>query len=109
MQENMPKRRADDQLPHIQLLVGIKEEVSAAHTEILELRKDVSKAFPKDDDGLPDFVGHRKIHERDEKAIAKREEFQVGFVRDLAKWGAVSVVGFMIGLVVTYFKGIPPT
>ena len=91
MQENTPKRRADDQLPHIQLLVDIKEEVSAAHTEILELRKDVSKAFPKDDEGLPDFVGHRKIHERDEKAIAKFHAKQVKLNK-----GNVSIADAMV-------------
>ena len=104
-QSELRNRRAEDQLPHLQILLDIKSEVQSIRTELVEFKKDVSKAFPKDDDGLPDYVGHRKGHEREDRAQAKREEFQVGFARDLIKWGGISFVGFMVGLIVTYLRG----
>ena len=33
----------------------------------MEFKKDVNKAFPKDEDGLPDYVGHRKKHEKENR------------------------------------------
>lgn len=104
-QSDQRNRKAQDPLPHLQLLIDIKSEVQSIRAELVEFKKDVSRAFPKDEDGLPDYVGHRKGHEKEDKAQAKREEFQVGFARDLIKWGGISFVGFIVGLVVTYFKG----
>lgn len=101
-------RRAEEQLPHLQLLIDIKSEVQSIRTELVEFKRDVSRAFPKDDDGLPDYIGHRKGHEKDNKTDIKKEEFNEGFTRDMFRWGGISFIGFIVGLVVTYLRGGPP-
>lgn len=102
-------RLSDNELIHYPILIDIKTEVQIIRAELIEFKRDVSRAFPKDEDGLPDYLGHRRGHERDNKTDIKKEEFNENFVKDLVKWGGISIIGFIVGLVVTYLRGGPAT
>lgn len=66
------------------------------HRELKTLTQKVESAFVKDDDGMPDFVGHRSFHKRvsTEEQLFKQNRAKV--LRDIATWaiiGIVSIIG----------------
>jgi hypothetical protein len=98
-------RRASDHLPHITILLDIKSEVQAIRTELIEFKRDVNKAFPKDDEGLPDYDAHRRKHLRDIKEEDKFAEYKTDFSKKLFSWLGIGTVGFVLAAVVSYIKG----
>jgi len=66
------------------------------HRELKTLTQKVESAFVKDDDGMPDFAGHRSFHKRvsTEERLFKQNRTKV--LRDLATWaiiGVLSIIG----------------
>lgn len=66
------------------------------HRELKTLTQKVESAFVKDDDGMPDFVGHRSFHKRvsTEEQLFKQNRAKV--LRDIATWaiiGVLSIIG----------------
>ena len=98
-------RRASDQLPHMSLLLDIKSEVQAIRTELVEFKRDVNKAFPKDEDGLPDYVAHRKTHDRQNKEDEKLDEYKTDFAKKILGWAGIGTLGFLLAAVLNYIKG----
>ena len=98
-------RRASDQLPHMSLLFDIKSEVQAIRTELVEFKRDVNKAFPKDEDGLPDYVAHRKTHDRQNKEDEKLDEYKTDFAKKILGWAGIGTLGFLLAAVLNYIKG----
>lgn len=88
-------RRAADQFPHVQILLDIKADVQSIKTELVEFKKDVNKAFPKDEDGLPDYVGHRKKHEKENREEDRLGEYKTDFVKKLISWAGIGFIGFI--------------
>ena len=100
-----PNRRASDQLPHMSLLLEIKTDVQAIRSELVEFKRDVNKAFPKDEDGIPDYAGHRKIHERQNKESEKLDEYKTDFAKKILGWAGIGTLGFLLAAVLNYIKG----
>lgn len=98
-------RRAQDQLPHVSLLLEIKQDVQAIRSELVEFKRDVSKAFPKDEDGLPDYIGHRKGHEKQNKEEEKLDEYKTDFAKKFLGWAGIGTLGFLLAAVLNYIKG----
>lgn len=92
---------------HLTLLMDIRSEVQAIRTELVEFKKDVSKAFPKDDDGLPDYAAHRKKHEKENREENTFSEYKVDFVKDIVKWAARGIIAFLIAASIYYLKALP--
>jgi len=99
------ERRASDQLPHVSLLLDIKSDIQGIRTELVEFKRDINKAFPKDEDGLPDYVGHRKQHGKIDKEAKKDEEYKTDFVKKLYGWIGIGALGFILSAVIQYIRG----
>ena len=100
-----PARRASDQLPHMSILLEIKAEVSAIRSELVEFKRDVNQAFPKDEDGLPDYISHRKGHEKQNKEDEKLDEYKTDFAKKILGWAGIGTLGFLLAAVLNYIKG----
>jgi hypothetical protein len=99
------ERRASDQLPHVTLLLDIKSDIQGIRTELVEFKRDINKAFPKDEDGLPDYAGHRKQHGKMDKEAKKDEEYKTDFVKKLYGWLGIGALGFILSAVIQYIRG----
>jgi hypothetical protein len=85
--------------------LDIKAEVQAIRTELVEFKRDVTKAFPKDEEGLPDYSGHRKFHAQEAREDAKKEEYKTHFAKKLYAWAGIGAVGFVLSAVIQYIRG----
>ena len=66
------------------------------HRELKTLTQKVESAFVKDDDGRPDFAGHRSFHKRVSTKEQLYSQNRAKVLRDLATWaiiGIVSIIG----------------
>lgn len=97
-------RRESDQYPHVQILLDIRTDLQGIKNELVEFKKDVNKAFPKDEDGLPDYVGHRKGHEKDNKEADKLNDYKNDFTKKLLSWAGVGFISFIFYAVVDYIR-----
>ena len=97
-------RRASDQLPHMSLLLEIKSDVQAIRSELIEFKHDVNKAFPKDEDGMPDYIEHRKSHEKQNKEDEKLDEYKTDFAKKFLGWAGIGTLGFLLAAVLNYIK-----
>lgn len=97
-------RRSTDQFPHVQILLEIKSDVQSIKTELVEFKKDVNKAFPKDEDGQPDYIGHRKYHEKEIKQDDKLGEYKTDFVKKLLQWAGIGFIGFILISVLDFIR-----
>lgn len=71
--------------------------------EIQRLNKtleDLAGAFPKDDDGTPDFRGHHDHHARLIKAAQAQERFWNELRLDVAKKGLWGLLVIVVGLAI---------
>jgi hypothetical protein len=62
------------------------------HRELKTLTQKVESAFVKDDDGMPDFTGHRSFHKRvsTEEQLFKQNRSKV--FRDIATWAIIGII-----------------
>lgn len=77
-------------------VLTLREELHALREELHALRNTLDSynaGFPRDDDGRPDTLGHRRYHE----SLIRRNEERTAFLRkmtfELTKWG---LIGFAI-------------
>ena len=68
--------------------------------EILSEVKKIHSAFPRDDIGDTDFIGHREAHESMIKAAKAQAEFWNELKLDIAKKGVWGLLIIICGLVV---------
>lgn len=57
-------------------------------------------AFPKNEDGLPDFAGHCSAHEQFIAESRARTEFWNKLRFELVKWGLLGLLGWLLVKVV---------
>ncbi len=98
-------RRQSDQLPHVSLLLEIKSEVQGIRSELVEFKRDVNKAFPKDEEGLPDYDSHRRSHIKQNREEQKLDEYKTDFAKKILAWLGIGTLGFLFAAVVNYIKG----
>lgn len=67
--------------------------------EILVEIKKINSAFPHDDEGGADHIGHRRYHEKLMKAADAEEKFWRELKLDLTKKGLWGLVVIIIGLI----------
>lgn len=62
------------------------------HRELKTLTQKVESAFVKDDDGVPDFVGHRTFHKKvsEQEQVFKQNRAKV--LRDITTWAIIGIV-----------------
>jgi hypothetical protein len=63
-----------------------------------ELTENVHSAFVKDEDGKPNFYGHREEHKANAKKQAALSEYQQEVTKNIIKFVATVVISFL-GLV----------
>jgi hypothetical protein len=88
---------------HDEILAQVDQRIAACHSgiiaEIHALNSKISAAFPADDAGMVDFIGHRRAHESMIKAAKAQEEFWRELRLDIAKKGAWGLFVILIGVV----------
>ena len=115
MQATLQNRRESDTLPHISLLLDIKTEVSnmrqeikaevsSLKAELTEFKKDINKAFTKDEEGLPDYHAHRIRHTKLDKEDAKTDDYYTDFVKSLIRWAGIGLATLILSALIYYFK-----
>lgn len=87
-------------LKRIDLEERIEAKMDAIRMEIEkdmhEVRQLIKVAFPKDEDGQADFIGHRKAHEVWIKKVEAETEFFNKMKMELVKWGLLGFAGWAI-------------
>lgn len=74
------------------------------HRELKHLTQRVESAFVKDEDGVPDYTGHRNFHKKVsvEEQLYNQNKSKV--VRDIVTWCIIGIVSIIGGsLANTYF------
>ena len=69
------------------------------HRELKTLTTKVESAFVKDDDGEPDYAGHRFYHKKQNESDAEYSKHRAKIFREIVTWiaiGILSVVGTSI-------------
>lgn len=88
---------------HDELLEAIDHRIAACRggieQELHALNAKISAAFPSDDTGHIDFIGHRRAHEAMIKAAHAQEDFWRELRLDIAKKGAWGLLIIIVGLV----------
>lgn len=67
--------------------------------EILDEIKKINTAFPHDEDGAVDHVGHRRYHEKLMKAADAEEKFWRELKLDITKKGLWGILIIVLGLI----------
>lgn len=79
--------------------------MQAIRSELVEFKRDVNRAFPKDDEGLPDYDGHRKKHIKLDKEDEKLSEYKTDFTKKFLGWAGIGAIGFVFVAVINYIRG----
>lgn len=79
------------------------ELLHEVHRELKILTEKVESAFEKDDDGKPDFAGHRLFHKRmsQEEALLKQNKSKI--LRDLVTWAIMGILAIIGGSIVNTY------
>lgn len=75
-------------------------QLDEVHRMLLELMENFHSAFPKNEDGHPDFYGHREDHKTRMKQKAQMDEYRHEFTKKVVIFFAtllISLVGTGIG------------
>ena len=75
------------------------EQVTKTQDEILDLLKDISRAFPRDDFDEPDYDGHRKYHQQLIRRAVEADKDRQSAVQDVVKkglWAGLALMGYAI-------------
>jgi hypothetical protein len=62
---------------------------------LLELTENVHSAFVKDEDGKPNFYGHREEHKANAKKQAALAEYQQEVTKNIIKFVATVIISFL--------------
>lgn len=85
-------------MPDSEVLDKLKK-LSDTQEEILDLLKDISRAFPRNDFDEPDYDGHRKYHQqRIRRAVEADRDRQLA-VQDVVKkglWAGLALMGYAL-------------
>ncbi len=85
-------------MPYSEVLDKLKK-LSDTQEEMLELLKDISRAFPRNDFDEPDYDGHRKYHQQIiSKAIQDDKDLH-SEVQDVVKkglWAGLALLGYAL-------------
>lgn len=73
----------------------VKEQLDA----ILANLEAIKEGFPKDREGQPDIVGHRRGHEAEIAAAKAKERFYEELRLDLVKKGVWGILLVLVGLI----------
>ena len=73
-------------MPNSEVLDKMKK-LSDTQDEILELLKDISRAFPRNDLDEPDYEGHRKYHQQLIRRAVEADRDRQNAVQDVVKKG----------------------
>jgi hypothetical protein len=88
---------------HDELIETIDARIAACRGDVVRelhaLNSKISAAFPSDDTGHVDFIGHRRAHESMIKAAHAQEDFWRELRLDIAKKGAWGMLIIIVGLV----------
>jgi len=68
--------------------------------QILAEVQDLKAAFPEDEYGTADILGHRRFHDAKIAAAKAEEAFWTSLKFDLAKKGAIAILTTLAGLIV---------
>lgn len=71
--------------------------------ELKALNQKLESAFPKDDDGEPDYASHRLFHKKQSQDEAEYKASKAKVIRDISSWliiGILTIIGS--ALVQTY-------
>ena len=75
------------------------DQVTKTQDEILELLKDINRAFPRDDLDEPDYDGHRKYHQQLIRRAVEADKDRQSAVQDVVKkglWAGLALMGYAI-------------
>ena len=78
---------------------GNDELLHEIHRELKNLTEKVESAFIRDEDGKPDYYGHRMFHKNEQEEKRKFEYSKTKVLRDIVTWisiGALTVVGSLL-------------
>ena len=81
------------------------DQVTKTQDEILELLKDISRAFPRNDFDEPDYEGHRKYHQQLIRRAVEADRDRQLAVQDVVKKGVWAGLGLMAFAVWEYIVG----
>ena len=75
------------------------KKLADTQDEILELLKDISRAFPRNDFDEPDYDGHRKYHQQLVRQAVEADRDRQLAVQDVAKkgvWAGLALMGYAL-------------
>ena len=75
------------------------KKLADTQDEILELLKDISRAFPRNDFDEPDYDGHRKYHQQLIHRAIQDDKDRQGAVQDVVKkglWAGLALMGYAL-------------
>ena len=90
-------------MPYNEVLDKLKK-LSDTQDEILELLKDISRAFPRNDFDEPDYDGHRKYHQQLIRRAVEADKDRQAAVQDVVKKGLWAGLGLMAYALWEYIK-----
>ncbi len=85
-------------MPYSEVLDKLKK-LSDTQEEMLELLKDTSRAFPRNDFDEPDYDGHRKYHQQLIRKAIQDDKDRHGEVQDVVKkglWAVIVLMGYAL-------------
>lgn len=85
-------------MPDSEVLDKLKK-LSDTQEEILDLLKDISRAFPRNDFDEPDYDGHRKYHQQLIRRAIQDDKDRQSAVQDVVKkglWAGLALMGYAI-------------
>ena len=75
------------------------DQVTKTQDEILELLKDISRAFPRNDFDEPDYEGHRKYHQQLIRRTVEADRDRQLAVQDVVRkgvWAGLALMGYAL-------------
>lgn len=90
-------------MPDNEILDKLKK-LSDTQEEILDLLKDIGRAFPRNDFDEPDYDGHRKYHQQLIRRAVEADKDRQAAVQDVVKKGLWAGLGLMAYALWEYIK-----
>lgn len=88
-----------------QLVHQLVQRTDELTKEVKELQKNMHTAFVKDEEGVPDYTGHRRHHLKEMKTDDAMSGVKIDFVKHLFRWGSAGLFSILVYAFTMYVKG----
>lgn len=75
------------------------EKIRVIYALVLELKRNLESAMPRDEDNNIDYTGHRRYHREQEEKEKEDQETKLALKKNLLTWASIGILTILGSLI----------